>query len=190
MPSSYSDEYLKEYVNQLNEDDFEIKLERLRFLVDEFGEGHHMAFSQMAYYYFQEAKICYLNNAFIACVFISLAAIEDTIRGFLIFYLPFTDRTEKNLNEIRECRLVDLLKMAKSYDMLNDKEYQSLDKLRKVRNPYQHTKTPMDKRSILMRIAETDFQKCEFEIMKDDAELAIKTLFDFIDKDVFNTGSK
>lgn len=170
-----------EFETYLNEEDslsLRYRAERLKFLVEKFGEPRYMALPQMAYFYIEEAKLCYLNGTFVACVLIVQAALEDILRNFC-FIVPHGYKSKKS-------RFEDIINDVLEKGGISKEEAESIHEVRKLRNPYAHTKGMMHPRSFLRRIQKSNFKKDEWDLMKGDAEKAIICLFNFIERFPFS----
>jgi len=61
----------------------EARLERLRWLVETFGEPRHLLFrgGPISYRAFEEARLCFLNGQFIATTLLSQVVLEHMLAG-------------------------------------------------------------------------------------------------------------
>jgi len=172
------DNIFEEFLKEQDDISFPYRVERLKFLVKNFGEDRNMALPQMAYYYVEEAKICYLNGAFVSCILIVQAAIEDILRHFC-FIVPHG-------YEAIEYNFKDLIDGSLAREAISKEEAESIHEVRKLRNPYVHTKNMMHSSGFLMRCKESNFEKDEWNLMKEDAEKAIVCLFNLIKRFPFS----
>lgn len=168
------EEFLKEqdYIS------LQYRAERLKFLVEKFGEDRNMALPQMAYFYVEEAKICYLNGAFVSCVLIVQSAVEDILRNFC-FITPQGYKAN-------EFKFKDLIDASLARGAISKEEAESIHEVRELRNPYAHTKNTIHPSGFLMRCKESNFEKDEWDLMKEDAEKAIVCLFGLIKRFPFS----
>ncbi|MBM3325058.1 MAG: DUF4145 domain-containing protein [Calditrichaeota bacterium] len=153
------------------------RAERLRFLFEKFGESRHMLVPQMAYYYIEESKLCYLNGAFVACVLVVQAALEDILRDFY--------RLQGN-DKLVEKGFKDLINKSSEDGLISDREAAEMHSIRELRNPYQHTKLPMHEKGFSRRIQKSNFEKDEWDLMREDAEKALICLFELIGRYPFS----
>jgi hypothetical protein len=172
-----TDEF-EEYLKEQDSLSLPFRVERLKFLVKNFGEPRHMALPQMAYYYIEEAKLCYLNGAFVACVQIVQSALEDILRNFY-FIVPHGHKSV-------EYNFTDLIDGSLNRGAISNEEATSMHEIRQLRNPYVHTKDMLHPKGFLMRCKESNFEKDEWDLMKEDAEKAIVCLFNFIKRFPFS----
>lgn len=168
----------EEFLKEQDRISLPYRAERLEYLVEKFGEDRFMALPQMAYYYVEEAKICYLNGAFVSCVLIVQAAIEDILRNFSFIVPQGYKANEYNFK--------DLINASLSRGGISKEEAESIHEVRELRNPYVHTKTMMHQNGFLMRCKEYNFEKDEWDLMKEDAEKAIECLFCLIKRFPFS----
>lgn len=153
------------------------RAKRLKFLVEKFGELQYIGLPQMAFYYFEGARLCYLNGTFAACVLIVQAALEDILRSFFRF---------SGDDKITELGFKGLIDECLRKNLINEEEAINLHNVRKCRNPYVHTKDPMHPKGLIGRMQKSNFEKDDWDLMKEDAENAIICLFDFIKRHPFS----
>lgn len=145
------------------------RAQRLRFLVEEYGPPKILALSEMAKHCFREARTCYLNGELIACVLVTQAALEDLLRH--LFRMAGDDAVADHST------FHGLIQRSLSERFIWPEEAKCMDRLRKRRNPYVHTKGLMHADGFARRIQASDFTKDEWDIMREDAEAAIRCLF-------------
>lgn len=154
------------------------RAERLRFLVESFGEPRDMFLGQMSAYYFEEAKLCYINEAFASCVLIVQAAMEDLLRHF--FRLAEEDRFADKAG------FKELIDKSVSERFITKIEAENMHQVRTLRNPYVHTKGLMHRTGFLQRAKESGFEKDDWDLMKEDAEKAVLCFFNLIRRRPFS----
>ena len=86
-----SDRFMREFLLEQDRLSLPYRLERLDFLVRHFGAERHLLLSGMSAHYFEEARPCYLNGIFVACVLMVQCAVEELLRG--LFHLKGDDTT-------------------------------------------------------------------------------------------------
>jgi HEPN domain-containing protein len=173
---SPSDEQLLEWLRIEDEASKPLRLARLRFLVEEFGEPRDLLFhgGPTSWYAYEEARLSFLNGQFIGCVLLSQVAVEHILSG-LFWMAQREDVCKKGFK--------NLIDEALKERFISIEEYQSLDLLRMKRNPYTHFKGPEDNASQLRRMLNED--KDYDSITEEDAKNAIKTVFRLLDREPF-----
>jgi len=99
---------------------------------------------------------------FISCVVISQIVIEHTLAGLLNFF-GRTDLEGAGFRKLAEEALSD--------GHISQKEFDDLNQLRRLRNPYSHSKPIMHRSCIMRRAAETGSHP--LELFKEDAKTAL-----------------
>jgi len=153
------------------------RITRLRFLVEEFGEPRYIGVPQMAFFYIEEAKTCYLNGAFVACVLVAQAALEDMLRWTLTLLDP-----QLSGRKLASMKFKQVINLWHAKELLSEEEAEGLHRIRETRNPYVHTKEITHARGFLRRSQQSDFTKDEWDLMIEDAERALKCLFHLLSR--------
>jgi len=154
------------------------RAERLRFLVETYGEPRYQLLSYMASHYLEEAKLCYLNGTYTSCILIVQAALEDILRHF--YRLMGNDKLA-NKSGFKE-----LIEESVKKRFIIEEEADAMNHVRNLRNPYVHTKGPMHQSGFIRRAQESNFEKDDWDLMKEDAEDAIRCLFALIKRRPFS----
>ena len=118
---------------------------------------------------FEEARLAYIHGLYLATVLLSLAFIEREIAGRL--YAAGWEKAKK-------ARLEDLLLKAHECNLVSDRDRETLQKLRDIRNSYAHFRPPDDdssttRRAVTQRLTAN-------EVFLKDAEQAIEVLGRFL----------
>lgn len=171
----------KKYDDELDE-----KIERYRVLLSIFRDQERLV-PGTAYQYYEEARLCWLEGAYIATIIFVQMTFEEFFRSRyrmpsdeqeIISGVKAKDTLRSGFNE--------LVKLAKKEKIITLNEYKKLQNLRKIRNSITHTKRPKIKNgkqkldgfdSISLEFKFRDFDR--FSITKD-AKKTIKllTIFD------------
>lgn len=163
-----SDEELLEWLKREDEATRSFRVDRLTFLVEEFGVPRHLALPGgfIPLYAFEEARLCFLNGQFIGCILLSQIVLEYILTG--LFKMAGRDDLEKASFKL-------LIQEALSERIISQDEYNAFDSLRTRRNPYTHYRNATDKKGISMRIV---LENKEAErIFEGYARFAIQTIF-------------
>ncbi len=141
---------------------------RLRLLIDEYGdEGEIRLFpgGPASVEAFQEARLAYLHGLFLGCVVLCQVCVEHMLAG--IFRMSGRD-------DLNRAGFQKLLREARAERFLSEDEFELFDRLRMLRNPYAHPRSPDDAESMMGRAFRTG-TPFEDQVAQD-AELAIVAL--------------
>lgn len=143
------------------------RAERLRLLLDEYGhEGIRLfpggLISSMA---FEEARQAYLHGLFVAYIIMCQVCLEHMLAGLF---------RQAGRDDLGRATFEALLREACSQRFLSADEFALFDRLRTIRNPYTHPRTPTGKGSIIQRAVDED--EAVEDVIVEDAELAIRAL--------------
>ena len=74
---------LLEYLKNEDESTRFFRLDRLKFLINSYGQSRHLLFlgGPISAYAFEEARLSFLNGLFIGCVLLSQIVIEHFLAG-------------------------------------------------------------------------------------------------------------
>jgi len=114
---------------------------------------------------FEEARQTYLHGLFVACIVMCQVCLEHMLAG--LFRQAGRDDLDRATFEV-------LLREANNQRFLSAEEFALFDRLRTIRNPYVHSRTPTGKGSLIRRAVEED--KVVENVIVEDAELAIRAL--------------
>ena len=160
-------EQFVDLIKVLDERSREARARRMKFINDELPKGHLiLTGGEYTIHALEEAKWCFVNGFYIATVLLSQIVLEYILGG--IFRLAGRDDLEK-------ARFSNILSEALKEGFISEEEFRSLTKIPKVRNPYSHYRTTVDKESISMRRLEEGKQP--EEIFYNDAKMVLSTVF-------------
>ncbi len=153
------------------------RVERLRYLIEQFGDEKHLLMGGMSWYYFEEARLSYLNGIYVGCIMLTQASIEELLRHF--FRLKGDDRIADKAG------FGQLVDESKRENFISDLEASEMHALRKCRNPYVHPKSPTHPSSMHRRVVDAGFLKDDYDLMRLDAENAMEVLFRLLQRHPF-----
>lgn len=161
------DEY-KEWLKKEDQATRSLRADRLRFLVETYGEPRHLLLpgGPISFYAFEESRLCFLNGQFIGCVLLAQVVLEHILDG--LFNMEGCDDLEKAGFQL-------LTREALSQGYISQNEYEAFNSLRNRRNPYVHPRDPKDKKWFGRRMVMEN--KAAEMIFEDDARVAIHTIF-------------
>jgi hypothetical protein len=95
----------------------------------------------LAYEYFEEARLCWLNGAFVATIVMVQLAFEELLRDRYRVVKGFGGKLNLRTT-VDRAGFKELVRQAKCDSLVEPKEAAALLQLRNVRNPYVHSKIP------------------------------------------------
>jgi hypothetical protein len=156
------------------------RAERLAFLFDHFGtEERGMLFhgGTVSAAAFEEMRLCYLYGLFVSCVVVAQIVIEHTLSRML---------SMANREDLARASFQKLLEEATKERLISPEEFDALDQLRQLRNPYTHSKPIMHESCFVRRSAETGSHP--LDLFKEDAEKAVRAVFTLLSRQPFSFG--
>jgi len=156
----------------------ESRIERLKFLEAEFGEGRSLLFyGTTPALAFDEARLCYLNGLFISCILVSEAIIEQSYAG--MFHMARIDELEnKGFSWI----------VDKAYEgaWIDKTEHDTLLEINTRRNSLTHFRRPDDPRHPVYQALMQG--KDVWSMIIDDAKTILRILFQILNRSPFRIG--
>jgi hypothetical protein len=143
---------------------FDSRLVRLKYL-DSLQTPTSMFGNMEPIYMFDEARLTYLNGAFIATVLLCQAFVEHWLSGYI---------SGKHKNSKTAITLDGMLKQCRKEGLLHEYLIEKIDTLRLVRNPYTHPKSYDYPYSLSKRLIKMYAEPAE--IMEQDARNAIEVM--------------
>jgi len=136
----------------------------MRLLLDRFGQSGYMLFfgGVVPAQAFEEMRLAYLNGLYISCVVVCQIIVEHILAGFFEM-ANRTDLEGAGFQKLTEAGLAD--------GYISQEEFAGLDHLRRLRNPYTHSKPIMHHTCFIRRAAETGNPPAQ--LFKQDAETAL-----------------
>lgn len=169
-----SETSLVEYLTQHDDKSRPYRARRLAFLLSIWpwsGERNFVV-SQMAWYYFDEARLAYLNGLFVSTIIMSQLCAEELLRN--LYRMSGVDDKTATSGSFK-----DLINGATDHGWIDIQRTAMLHKLRLHRNPYAHVKFPTDRKGLIVRAVEAD--KLPSEVIEEDAKQALRILFQLLD---------
>jgi hypothetical protein len=136
--AGYTDDEIKSMVEKNDNDEFEYKFQRLKFLISIEG-GWLMTAPPLAAAYYDETKRCWYNGEFVATVIMARLALEELIRSH---YRVFRDRLKfKSGKKVDNVGFTELINQALSDRYISKEEAKKLRHIKKYSDPYIHVKS-------------------------------------------------
>jgi hypothetical protein len=154
------------------------RAERLAFLIEHFGAADGgMLFhgGVVPAYAFEEMRSCYLHGLFISCVVAAQIVIEHTLSGLL----EWSGRAD-----LKGASFMKLTEEALNDQLISQAEFDTIDELRRLRNPYTHSKPLMHESCFIRRSGETGSHP--WDLFKEDAEKAVLAVFSLFSRQPFS----
>ena len=107
---------------------------------------------------FEEARYCFVYAQFLATILVGLAYIELTLAA--LFY-------GAGRNDLERAQLAVLLAEAHGEGVIEVREFQDLERIRKIRNAYAHFRRPLDQGSLEYRSILEDM--APYDVIEQDA---------------------
>ena len=122
-------------------------------------------------YLFEEARYCYIYGQFLASVMLGLAFVEMSLAG--AFY-------GAGRNDLQRAGIAELAKEALACGWLTRADYDTLERVRTLRNPVTHFRPPGDAERIKTRAF---YQRTHnYEVIETDAREVMQALFHLFTK--------
>ena len=144
---------------------FKSRLERLKFLDSIYPRGVSMFGRMEPIFIFQEARLTFLNGAFIATILLCQAFIEHWLTSYLSGKIE-TDELPKTLQ--------GMLQQCRKEGIIHDYLIEKIESLRVVRNPFTHPKSEDHQFVLSRRIFKMNLPP--EEILEEDAKNALSLM--------------
>lgn len=167
-----SDGYFRRRVTEGEGATVQYRIERNRFLWEEFGPPADMLLigGIPAMFALDELMRSYVYGNFMATVLLAQAFVEQSLGGS--YSLAGKDHIVKK-------GFAGLIDAARDDAQITPEVADALHHLRRMRNPYTHHTIGKGKRSYMGRIAESAFMLPE-DLVVEDAKFAVRTVVDFL----------
>ena len=155
---------------------YDDRLSRLQFLAGRVSAAEYWTFpgGLLAKSLFEEARYCFVYGQFLATALLGLAYQEITLAA--LFYGEGRD-------DLQSASLHRLLSEALATGLIDESEYQELERVRKKRNAYAHFRRPGHKDSIEFRAILGD--ELPYSIVEQDAVTVITVTLRMVAKNAF-----
>jgi hypothetical protein len=150
-----------------DENTFEERLERLKYLHQVYPEDYGFLMSVEMHYLFNEARRAFINGEFIGTILLAQSFIEHWLQSKLEAKGFVFSRSKQGLNYILTCLRDGRL----MHEFLIDK----IDQLRKMRNPFVHVRPFDDPHNIVERSYKLG--KIPDMVLENDAKDALSLMY-------------
>jgi len=143
------------------------RVERLRLLLQEYGEGDYRVFpgGPASLWAFEEARLAYLHGLYLACVLLCQTCVEHMLAGMLRM---------GGRDDLDHAGCAAILREARAQGLVSADEYGMFDRVRQLRNPYAHHRPPLAKGTVELRAVRMN--TAPHDLLEDDALCAITAL--------------
>lgn len=168
-----------------NEDEIsrESKAKRLQHLAKEFGNAN----GWQGFYggiltkdFFEEARWCYANGQFIACVVLCQCFLEQSLQSLLSAGAP---NYSVNYKWLEKAGFFQLMEKAYEENIIARNEYKDFNLIRKMRIQYVHPKPVFSNKTFDRRVIEEN--KSHWDLYEKDAKQAINIVSKLIQRSPF-----
>jgi len=143
---------------------------RLQFILKYDIKSGGLFISALAYFYYNEAKLCYVNGSFVGCTLLCQMAMDQLLRSYYRYIGTIDDKKLAGLG------FFELLGVARKDRIVSKAEYDLMHKIRLLRKGYVHPKTI----DVTMKFSKTSYENETFNLhrveVEDDARNAWKCL--------------
>jgi hypothetical protein len=172
-----ADEELKSHIQNYHHASADERLERYKFIWQEFGPPVDMLLAGgiQAYLALEELRLCFMDGYYLATVLLAQIFIENSLGGSYI--ISGDDKlVEKGFSKLIDQALAD--------NLIDSSLAAQFHQLRRMRNPYVHPKAGTGPGSIMGRMLEKyrdgKVYDSPEELAREDAEQAVRTVVDFL----------
>jgi hypothetical protein len=130
---------LETMVRESDEKSLSGRIERLRFLNDNLGEGYS-PFPAIVLEYFEETKLCFFYGAYVSTIIMASATFEELFRQLY--------REANKMEKANAKGLASLVERAIEDGLISTEEAEKLTELRQLRNRFTHINIGFGKGSI------------------------------------------
>ena len=139
--SNLEDKEIKEMIKNSDIKEFEGRFQRLKYLIS-IHKDIYLPYPSLCEEYNEEAKLCWYNGAFVASILMVQLTFEELFRSYfrMIYGVNGELRFYKEKIKVDNASFYALIEEACLCGWINNNERDELHGLRKIRNPYVHTK--------------------------------------------------
>jgi hypothetical protein len=166
------DEYFRRWITEGEQATVAYRIERYKFLWEEFGPPHDMLLvgGIPSMFALDELKRSYVYGNFMATVLLAQVFIELSVGGFYLM-------TGKD--DIAQKGFAVLIDMARQDGKITPELAETLHRLRKMRNPYTHQTGGIKSHSYMGRLYQPEFIAPE-DLVVEDAKFAVRAVVDYL----------
>jgi hypothetical protein len=171
-----NDVELRDWMKTADARSLEDRLERLKLVRQQYpAENDHLFFGgAIPAQAFQEMQFCYIHGAYISCTLAGQVVLEHLFAAFLEW---------NGRDDLDGAGFKALSEVALAEGLISQKEFDGFEKLRRIRNPYTHSKPFMGESCIVRRSAESGLPP--HELFKEDAEKALAIVIKVLSRQPF-----
>ena len=158
----------EEWLDREDQSQRDARLARLRWMEAKMPTVEWMVFGcgPISKHLFEEARYCYAYGQFLGSIMLGLAFIEMSLAG--AFY-------SCGRNDLKKAGIAILAKEALGCGWLSKEDFETLERVRELRNPVTHFRPPADPERIETRAYE--LQSDSYSIIEKDAKNTMEAVF-------------
>jgi hypothetical protein len=171
-----NDVELRDWMKTADARSLEDRLERLKFVRQRHpAENDHLFFGgAIPAQAFQEMQFCYVHGAYISCTLAAQVVLEQLFAAFLEW---------NGRDDLDGAGFKALSEAALAEGLISQDEFDDSERLRRMRNPYTHSKPLMRESCIVRRSAESGLPP--HELFKEDAQKALAIVIKVLSRQPF-----
>jgi hypothetical protein len=171
-----NDVELLEWMKTADARSLQDRLERLKFVRKQHPrENDHLFFGGLIpSQAFQEMQFCYIHGAYISCTLAAQVVLEHLFAALLEW---------NGREDLDGLGFKALSEEALAESLISQNEFDDFESLRRIRNPYTHSKPFMGESCIVRRSAES--RLAPHELFKEDAEKALTIVIKVLSRQPF-----
>ncbi len=139
--SNLEDNEIKEMIKNSDIKEFEGRLQRIKYLIS-IHKDIYLPYPSLCEEYYEEAKLCWYNGAFVASILMVQLTFEELFRSYfrMSYGVNGELRLYKEKIKVDNASFNVLIEEAYLCGWIKDNGRNELHRLRRIRNPYVHTK--------------------------------------------------
>ncbi len=139
--STSKDDEIKRMIKNSDNKEFEARFQRLKYLIS-IHKDIYLPYPSLCKEYYEEARLCWYDGVFVASILMTQLAFEELFRSYfrMSYGVNGELRFYKEKNKVDNASFYVLIEEACLCGWINNNERNELHKLRRIRNPYVHTK--------------------------------------------------
>jgi hypothetical protein len=171
-----NDVELRDWMTTADASSLDDRLERLKFVRRQHpAENDHLFFGgAIPHQAFQEMQFCYIHGAYISCTLAAQVVLEHLFAACLEW---------NGRGDMDGAGFKALSEVALAEGLISQDEFDDFERLRRIRNPYTHSKPFMGESCIVRRSAERRLP--HHELFKEDAEKALAIVIKMLSRQPF-----
>jgi regulator of extracellular matrix RemA (YlzA/DUF370 family) len=150
---------------------FDDRVARLDWTVDHLSQAEFLTFpgGLISKYQFEEARYCFVYGQFLATIVLGMAFLERTLAAWFF---------AAGHNDMERASISRLLREARNRGWLTEDEYSRFERIRLIRNPATHFRSPLSDETIEYRALEAADHP--YALIEEDARFVLQAVMDIL----------